>query len=172
MQTVLRTLERGYSKISVKEAGIDLSDEEKSDGISEMNAMMWEHDADGLGVGWSDISSVNDVLPVPDWAISFVENGFAIRMAPEFGRPIDPSLIAMYEQALRVVQKNNVVIPDICYPNILPVGGDRTRRYRSGTFFIDQNKYALKAGTQGFIKDEEGTIVGSEEDRFNADRNQ
>ena len=60
MQTVLRTLERAYSKIQVKQDGIDLSESEKADGLSELNAFMWVNDADGLGIGWSDVSTVND----------------------------------------------------------------------------------------------------------------
>ena len=156
MQTVLRTLERAYSKIKVKQSGIDLSSEEIADGISEMNAFMWLQDADGLGVGWSDVSSSDQTLPVADWVIPFVENGTALRLGTEFGVEIDPRLAGMFEEALRVVEKNNVVIPTIKYPSILPTGGEESSRYCGSKYFSDEDQNTIGIGTQGFLRNELG----------------
>ncbi len=161
MQTVLRTLERAYSKIKVKQLGVSLTDDEIADGISEMNSMMWLMDADGLSVGWADVSASSATLPVPDYVIPFVENGVAIRLGTEFGVDIDPRLIGMFEEALHVLEKNLVRMPEIQYPNILPRGGGATSIYARTKFFGDERRGALQGGTAGYIRTEEDQIINS-----------
>lgn len=161
MQTVLRTLERAFAKIQVKQAGVDLTSEEIADGISEMNAMMWVNDADGLGIGWSDVASETEILPVPDYVIPFVENGLALRMSNEFGMPIKEGVLGMYEEALRVIEKNTVRIPKIPYPNILPTGSGNGSIYDTSRYFEDENAGGLTGGTAGYLKDQENNTLNT-----------
>ena len=172
MKTVLQVVNRAYSKIQVKQPNISLTDQEVDDAISELNAMMWEHDADGLHVGWADISSSSDQVG-PDWMTTLLENGLAVRMAPEFGVQINPTVIAMYESALRVAEKVLVDVANIPFPNILPTGqGEGTYRLRYN-YFTDFTEGALYDETGGYITDEEGAKINTEIDFSNSgDTNQ
>jgi hypothetical protein len=122
MKTVLQLLNQAYTKIQVKSKYEDLSDDQKQEGIDELNQMMWEHDASGLPVNWSDVETADETVPEPDWMFSMMANGLAIRLAPNYGVQIDPRIIGMYEAGLDATYKRLVPIPKLLYPNILPTG--------------------------------------------------
>lgn len=170
MKTVLQLLNQAYTKIQVKSKYEDLSDDQKQEGIDELNQMMWEHDASGLPVNWSDVSDVTETVPEPDWMFSMMANGLAIRLAPNYGVQIDPRVIGMYEAGLDATYKRLVPIPKLLYPNILPTGRSR-HRYHNYIYFQDPNRHAL-IGQGGYIRNEEGDILNSEATDDNADNNQ
>ncbi len=170
MQTVQRLLDRAYEKIQVKSQYEELSDDLVQNGIDELNEMMWELDADGVSVGWRDVSSADENLPVADWLHGMILNGLAIQLAPDFGYTIDPRVIAAYENGLQVAYKNLVPIPTVFYPDILPTGGSRVRWNRD-RFFYNTNRNS-NFGQGGYARDEDNDIINSQPSDRDADRNQ
>ena len=161
MQTVLKTIERAYSKIQVKQAGVDLTAQEIEDAISELNEMMWVHTASGMALAWEDVTSSSQTLPLPDYAIAFATNGLALRLGAEFGVMIPQALPAMYEEALRVVELNTVRTPDIPFPDTLPRGGGASSIYSTSRYFTDDLRGALQGGTAGFLRTDEDTVINA-----------
>lgn len=170
MKSVLQLLNQAYTKIQVKSKYTDLDDDQKQEGIDELNQMMWEHDASGLPVNWSDVSEVTETVPEPDWMFSMMANGLAIRLAPNYGVQIDPRIIGMYKAGLDAAMKRLVPIPKLLYPNILPTGRSR-HRYHNHIYFQNPNENAL-VGQGGYLRDESGKILNSENKGLDADSNQ
>lgn len=171
MKTALQIINRAYSKIRVKGEGQSLTSEQISDAIDELNSMVWELDADGLHIGWSDIALSSDQLSTPDWLSSLLENGLAIRMGVEFGVQIDPRIIGMYESAYSTALKRLVHVAKIPFPDTLPTGSGEPVWSDTNKYFIDENEGAIWDETGGYLKDEEGEKLNSENEFSNADRN-
>lgn len=160
MQTVLTLLNRSYRKAKIKSKYVELEQIQQDDGISELNQMMWELEADGLPIGWSDVSSVSEPVPAPDWMLGMITNGLAIRLGNDEGIALDPRLVGMYEQGLRTAQKILIPIPRLRFPSILPTGGSRNR-YQSSTYFNEPNEDSL-VGQGGFIRNDAGNVINSD----------
>jgi hypothetical protein len=166
MQTILQLLNRSYRKAKIKSKYEDLDQTQIDDGISELNEMMWELEASGLPIGWSDISESTETVPAPDWMLGMITNGLAIRLGNDDGIQLDQRLIGMYESGLNAAYKRLVPVPKIQYPSILPTGGS-TDRYRRSTYFNNPNANSL-VGQGGFIRDEDGDSLNSDSQDSNA----
>lgn len=68
--------------------------------IEELNRMMAEWEADGLPLGWVDVSNPDEDLPAPKTAENAIILNLAVKMRPEAGASIDADLVMLAEKAL------------------------------------------------------------------------
>ena len=157
-KTIKQLLDRAFSKARIKPSGADMSDAEYLDAISDANNIFFQYAADGLNIGWSEVSEVGDVVSVPFWAMNWAECVIAIHLCGEYGRPLTQELVAMADQAQRVVEKNVVSHERTYFPETLPQGGS-SGYWDSQKYFADELETAFETQFGDFIKDDSGDII-------------
>lgn len=154
-KTVRQTINRAASKAKIKEAGIDLSDQDYQDFLDELNAMMFENDASGIRLGWNEVVDLDEMISTPMWADLYVQNSLAMHMVAEYGIPSPPELQLSFDRSERVVEKNTIQAPTVCFPNTLPTGEKRWGYYSGNTFFPDTRNDQLQDNLGIALSDDE-----------------
>ena len=93
------------------------------DGIHALNLMMRRWEADGVALGWTDVSDPTETLPLPAEAEEAVGYNLAVRLRARFGVSISPDVVQLATDGLARlvadVQANTYV--RVCYDD-LPMG--------------------------------------------------
>lgn len=154
-KTAKQIIDRAASKIGVKRAGVDLSEDEYDSFISEMNNTMFGYAVDGLNFGYSEVSSTSDEVTIPFWSYGFIENILALRMAVDFNAPIPPGLPAIIEKEIETAETALVRVPVVSYPDILPTGSGDNGFFSQSKYFEDATKLDIEDLNGSTIRDQE-----------------
>ncbi len=153
MTTTKQIIDRAAGKAKIKSEGQDLSEPQYADFLIELNNFMLQEAAEGLQMGWNELTTQEETISTPRWADNYVITHLAMIMMDEFGIPA--TLYAAAEKARRVVETNLMRLPKTAYPNILPTGRSANGRYGYGyAFFVDD--------TPGQIRDNKGRPITNE----------
>lgn len=79
------------------------------DAIRALNLMVRRWEADGLALGWSDVSEPTDVLPLPPETEEAVGYNLALRLRARYGVQIDPDIVALASAGLSALQRDRIV---------------------------------------------------------------
>lgn len=158
-QTLKHTIDRAASKAKLKESGIDLSDEDYADFTSELNAFMFEGAANGITIGWTEITDLTAYISTPMWADLYVQNSLALHMIAEYGIQSPPELLAAFERSERVIENNLVDTPKARFPNILPQGGFRRNGDVHHHYFVDPTDDSLMDNLGSPLGTDTGDII-------------
>lgn len=79
------------------------------DAIRALNLMVRRWEADGLALGWSDVSDPTDALPLPPEAEEAVGYNLALRLRARYGVQIDPDIVALASAGLSALQRDRIV---------------------------------------------------------------
>lgn len=93
-------------------------EQEGEDAMLALNKMMRRWEANGLALGWSDISGIHDELPIPPEADEAVTFNLAKRLAPEYGVVPDQEVLDTARQGLTDLRTD--------VKNVNPVASDYT----------------------------------------------
>lgn len=80
--------------------------EHMQDGIFALNAMLRRWEANGISLGWNDVSSPEDVAAFPDEAMEAVSASLAVRLAPRFGVQPDPAVVQIANDGLTLLRRD------------------------------------------------------------------
>lgn len=124
--------------------------------IRTLNDMMFAYAADGIDIGYTQVSSTADVLTVPDGAIFGIKKNLAIALASKYEVPVTPDLAAMAKRGFKTLVNLAVEMSQTEYPSTLPQGsGNDYPSYSTTTFYPEQENTILT---------ESGGSVALEED--------
>lgn len=70
-------------------------------GIAALNAMLRRWEANGLTLGWSDVSAPDEVMPCPAEAEEAIATNLALTLVPEYGEAPPPVVVAMAARGLQ-----------------------------------------------------------------------
>lgn len=162
-KTVLQIINRAMHKAKVKALGVTLSDALIENCIEELNDIMFTQAADGLHMGYTEVSTREDLVTVPFYANGFVSSLLAFYICTEAGVNPPATLVAQLENDKRAVEKNLVQNPKRYFNENLPTGASDAGIYEYGAFFGDQLDGAITTESGDFIRNEEGNILGQTE---------
>lgn len=94
----------GY--LRVQDASAPVEDTDARDGLRALNMMLRRWEANGLTLGWSDISAPEDVLPLPAEAEEAVGYNLAVRLASRYGVDLTPDIAAMARDGLAALRRD------------------------------------------------------------------
>ncbi len=77
--------------------------------LAAMNSMVTRWEANGLALGWSNVSDLNVAMPSPDEADEAIIYNTALRIAPEFGIEMSPTNQALARQFLAELRRDQLV---------------------------------------------------------------
>ena len=134
----------------------DIPQSEAKAAIRYLNDMMFMWDAQGIALGFTEVSNMADVLTVPPGAIFGIKKNLAIKLAPKYFVTPGPDLIADAKEGYQACLNLSVEMADMDYPSTLPQGSGNTYPgYIDNTFYPDQ---------EGTILTETGGSIALEDD--------
>jgi hypothetical protein len=108
--------------------------EDEQDAIRSLNLMMRAWEVDGYNLGWSDVATGADELPVPPENEEAVIYNLAKRLRGKYGAAMDEDSLRIAEQGMASIsaQATSADYMQIRYPD-LPAGqGQRVGSWRDG----------------------------------------
>lgn len=158
MATAAQVIKAALQRILVQSSESDLEPDEYQDAIFALNNMMLSFDADGIQLGYTEISNLGDNVTVPTGALRGVIANLAIEVAPDYNGSISPGLQLAAVEGLKVMRKLGQLIPTSYFPSSLPMGSGNGAEVSS--FYPDVEAQIL-AETTGSIGLESGTEAAS-----------
>ena len=163
MATVAQIAKASLQRILVQASEADLEPDEYQDFIFALNNFMLALDADGISLGFTEVSSLGDEVTVPLGALRGIIANMAIEVAPDYGGEISQGLLVAASDGMRTMRKLGQRIAATQYPSTLPIGSGNEGSYtgRVSSFYSDMQKSIL-AETTGAIGLESGTDDAAE----------
>ena len=88
------------------DAGEPLDANDSATAIAALNAMMRRWEANGIALGWSDVTLPADNLPAPPEADEAITYNLAVRLRPEYRVSIEPDVIQMATDGLALLRRD------------------------------------------------------------------
>lgn len=79
--------------LRVLDADANVLPEDARDALGALNKMMRTWEADGITLGWSDVSTIDDNLPTPPEADEALGYNLAVRLRARYGASVDPDVV-------------------------------------------------------------------------------
>lgn len=123
MTTALDIITSALLKINSIDAGEALATNDFSTGLNNLNRMMRRWEANGLSMGWTDVASPTDVVPMPAEAEDACIYNLALEMAPEYGSNPSPLVVQLAQAYLADLRRDRYVANPIYTKNDAPRAG-------------------------------------------------
>lgn len=157
MATAAQVIKAALQKILVQASEAELEQDEISDAIFTMNNLMLDYDANGIRLGYTEVTSIGDDITIPVGALRGLIYNLARDLVPEFNGTFTAIAEDIAQKGLRTMRKLGVVVTTSEFPSTLPIGsGNEDDSVFTGRFFPSLEDKIL-AETTGCIAIETGT---------------
>lgn len=156
MATVAQVAKASLQRILVQASEADLEPDEYQDYIFALNNWMLALEAEGVSLGFTEVSGLGDVLTVPTGTLRGIIANMAVEVAPDYGGIVTPALQQAAIDGLRVMRLIGQSVPTSNYPCTLPVGSGNYDSFGDAHFYSDDES-AILAETTGTIALESAT---------------
>ena len=152
MATAAQIAKASLQRILVQASEADLEPDEYQDYIFAMNNYMLALDAEGVKLGYTEVSSLGDEVTVPVGALRGLIANMAIEVAPDYSGVISPGLVTAASEGLKAMRRLGQTIVATAYPSTLSIGSgnEHGRLYNNEHFYSDLESEIL-AETTGAI---------------------
>lgn len=113
MPTALSILTRALRRAGVLASGETPTAEEAEDGLAALRAMLAAWEGRGVVIGAPNVVVATTDLPLAAREEQCAVSELAVRLAPEYGRAVDPAILAAAEQDFRAIQAERVRRPTL-----------------------------------------------------------
>jgi hypothetical protein len=135
-ETASTIIRDALQEILVQASEQPIEASEAQDAMRLLNRMMAAWVSDGLDLSYTPVDSLNDAITVVDGALDAIVLNLAIKLAPQYDRPISQGLFLNAKNAMDAVRKIAVVITESAYPSTLPYGsGNEDLGYNYTKFY-------------------------------------
>lgn len=135
-ETASTVIRDALQEILVQASEQPITAAEGQDAMRLLNRMMAAWKSDGIDLSYTAVDSLNDSITVVDGAIDAIVLNLAIKLAPQYDRPVSQALYMNAQKAMDAVRKIAVVIIETELPSTLPYGsGNETLGYNYSSFY-------------------------------------
>lgn len=150
-------VEKAFSKIGLAGYVFDLTPEQLQDAMSDMDSMMSAWNAKGIRIGYPMPSSplagdLDEQTNVPDSANEAIYYGLGVRIAPNYGKTVPPSVAFFAKQAYDQLLAKFAIPPEKQFPRSLPAGAGNKPWRNNDSPFIRPPCDPLDAGPDSEIE--------------------
>ena len=158
MATVAQVAKASLQRILVQASEAELEPDEYQDFIFAMNNFMLSLDADGVSLGYTEVSNLGDEVTIPTGALRGLIANMAIEVSPDYNGTIGQGLIAAATEGMKVMRKIGQRIPTSFMPSTLSIGsGNESDDQGLTTGFYPNQEASILAETTGAICLEQNT---------------
>ena len=122
MATVEDLAARSLRLVLVKSSTLALTTQEKTDYMAALNDYMTAIEADGIRLGYTVATAVDDEVTVPASCLRGIVANMAIEIAPEYNAPISPGVAKMASEGIKTLRRVGRQSMRSRYPQNLPLG--------------------------------------------------
>ena len=156
MAKVAQVLDAALKRILVQGANVDLEPDEYQDAIFAMNNLVLAWDAEGIQLGYTEVSDLGDDVTIPTGALRGLIANVAIEIAPDYNGKISDGLTKAAQEGMETIRLIGQSVPQSYYPGTLPMGSGNACTSSGGHYYPDQEAVIL-AETTGAIGLESST---------------
>jgi len=128
-------------------------------GIRYLNRMMAKFDVEGIDLGYTAVSSLADIITIPDGAIDGLIANLAIALSPQYDVQPTPELRERAREGKEAMRLITFTIGPSSYWSTLPIGsGNEGDFNQSISHFYPDNQEDILAETTGAIGLESDTV--------------
>lgn len=160
MATVEQVAKSALRRILVQGAELDLEPGEYQDFMDAMNHYMLDLNAQGIALGYTEVSNLADQVTVPTGALRGVITNMAIEVAPEYGGVVSDALVAAASDSLAAMRRLGFRIKSSRLPGTLPIGSGNKGFSSLHREFYPDEEASILAETTGAIGLESDTLKG------------
>ncbi len=146
MATKLQVVQRALGKIGLGTYVFDPSPEQLAAALDQLNDMAAEMDGVGLRKGYNFGTEISAESGLFDTAVGPYSTLLAIRLAPDYGKQLAPSLAIAGKAAMSSLMIANNVIPPMLIPSTLPIGTGNRISVRDRAYFPTVDPLAVPDG--------------------------
>jgi len=158
MATVAQVAKASLQRILVQASEAPLEADEYQDYIFALNNYMLSLDAEGINLGYTEVSNLGDDVTVPTGALRGIIANMAIEVSPDYNGQITPALVNAATDGLKVMRRLARNIISTAYPANLPIGsGNEDGTRLTDTHFYPDLEDTILAETTGAITLETNT---------------
>lgn len=148
-------IDLAFSEIGIATYNFDLQPEQYQEALKRLDSMLATWNSEGIRIGYNlasspSTSSLNDDSNVRDSAIQAIYTNLALRLAPTFGKVVNPVLLKIANSTYKRLLS---LTSEICERDFttLPKGqGNKPWRYTNDTF-IRKEQDTILAGNDSQI---------------------
>jgi hypothetical protein len=149
MATVAQVAKASLQRILVQASEAPLEPDEYQDFIFAMNNYMAQLDAQGISLGYTQVSDLGDTVTIPTGALRGLIANMAIEVAPDYGGVVSDALVLAARQGLQTMRTIGQIIRVSALPSTLPIGsGNEVGSWGlNGHFYPDAEAEILAEST-------------------------
>lgn len=122
MATANDIIVRALTRIGIRASETSLQADEIQDGIDLLNDMLIGWEEAGYNLGFSPVAGASDEVRIPRGAKGAVIDHLALRMAPEYSRPVSQALAGSAVLSFNNMIAATINLSDVDMPATLPLG--------------------------------------------------
>ena len=162
MATVAQVATASLKRILVQAADAPLEADEYQDFIFALNNFMLALDAEGITLGYTEVSNLGDEVTVPTGALRGIIANMAIEVAPDYNGTISPALANAAAEGMQVMRIIGQTISAASFPSTFPIGsGNEGGQFATKKFYDGATEAQILAETTGAISLEDSTADAS-----------
>lgn len=152
MATVAQVAQASLGKILVQASEQPIESVELQDYIFSMNNFMLALDAEGISLGYTEVSKASDKVTIPAGALRGLINNMAIEVVDDYDGVVTQSLVKVAADGMLAMRRLGQRLGSSFYPGTLPVGSgnEGSDIGRTSHFYADREAEIL-AETTGSI---------------------
>jgi len=158
-ETANNVITDALQEILVQAAESPLTPDEYATAIRYLNRMMSAWALSGVNIGYTEVTSLGDVLTVPSGAIEGIISNLALKLAPMFGAEIPITLLQKASDGLKAIEHTAVRVFPTSFGSTLPIGSGNEGDFNDNHYYpgLDQG---ILTEQGGFISTESDTPIG------------
>lgn len=142
-ETAGDVIKSALQEILVQAAEATLEPDETQDAIRYMNRFMAQKAAQGIALGYTNVTSTSDEITIADGALNGLVFSLAIRLAPQFGKIVDQTLRDNAKDGLNAMRHIAVKKGRTFFPGTLPRGSGNEDTHSDRHFYPEQGGQIL-----------------------------
>ena len=151
MATVAQVAKASLQKILVQASEAPIEASESQDFIFAMNTFMLALDAQGVTLGYTEVSNLGDDVTIPTGALRGLIYNMAIEVAPDYDATVSAALAQAARDGMQTMRTIGQTIGATKFPSTLPIGSGNEGFGVCTTHFYPDLEAEILAETTGSI---------------------
>lgn len=163
MAQAYQVIDSALKRILVQGSEVFPESDEYQDAIFAMNNYMLSLVAEGISLGYTEVSNLGDVITIPTGALRGLIANLAIELAPDYDGVISQGLAKAAKEGENVMRLLGQTITSSQFPATLPIGSGNEGSYSPAwtSHYYPDLEAQILAETTGAIGLETGTEEAS-----------
>lgn len=163
MATVGDVVRRSLQRIVSQAAASPLDDSDYADAIDALNDMMASWEAEGVYLGYTEVSTTGEQVTVPRGALRGIIANLAIEIAPDYQAPVSPGLARAAQEGMMVCRRLGRRPMTTQFPGTFPRGeGNRfDSTYYTQPYYLEVDDDQLPTVLLSLQDNSQVTTIGS-----------